>query len=129
MFKILIADYEDWFNTESNFVQNGFQIETAEDTRECQEKLRKFCPDLLILEPDIFHENDNIDGLLTKQKSSLPIDVILISQNVHGKCVIENTHLIKGRLAKPVSVKHLAPVIFHLHKAHEQRRWWADLPR
>jgi DNA-binding response OmpR family regulator len=114
---VLLAEADrDLLDGYSDFMsRHGFQVDSATNGLECLAKLRRFVPDLLVLDLELpWGGGDGVLALLCEDSRLVPNSVILLS-GVHSEPVLGNLAMppVVKKLAKPVLLsallKHAAP--------------------
>ena len=100
---VLLAEADrDLRNGYSDFLsRHGFQVDTVTNGLECLAKLRRFVPDMLVLDLELpWGGGDGVLALLCEDSRLVPTRVILMS-GIHSGSVLDN-------LAMPPVVQTLA---------------------
>ena len=103
--RYLLASYQEQLSAE------GFEVATARDGLECLRRLRRFKPDVLVLEPAIpWGGGDGIVSLMHEEPSLAHVRMILVLTHGCSPHVLYNMAAfpIDDYLAKPMAGKRLA---------------------
>jgi carbon storage regulator CsrA len=124
--RVLLVDPNEFLLTqyEEYLTKHGYEVLTSSDALDCLEKLRKYSPDLMVLEPILpWGGGDGVLAIINEESDVPKIPVLILTYGTDPSVLFNiSSYDISDFQKKPISVKSLAERISRiLHHCRRSR--------